>query len=204
MGLGIRTQQEAFDEVKSLLVSAPALAIYDQNATTLVSADASSYGLGAVLLQEQTTGEMKPVACISRSLTPVEERYAQIEKEALAFTWACKRFSDFLIGIHFCIHMDSQAVSSTFYHQKVRGITHSSSAVSYTHASIHFPGKQLEIADTLSRAPEQVPREQDLVFQSDTTAFVDFVTQSLPAMEGRLEEIEHEQKKDLVCSELAR
>ena len=49
-----------------------------------MSADASSYRLGAVLLQEQTNGDIKPVAYISQSLSPVEERYAQIEKEALA------------------------------------------------------------------------------------------------------------------------
>ena len=99
-------QQEAFDTVKELLSTIPALALYDPNARTIVSADASSYGFGAVLLQEQTKGDIKPVAYISRSLSPVEERYAQIENKALALTWACECFSDFLIGIDFCIRTD--------------------------------------------------------------------------------------------------
>ena len=58
-------QEKAMESVKKLLLQAPALALYDPNARTVVSADASSFGPGAVLLQEQTTGDFKPVAYIS-------------------------------------------------------------------------------------------------------------------------------------------
>ncbi|KAL5463805.1 hypothetical protein EMCRGX_G032740 [Ephydatia muelleri] len=63
------------------------LCIYDPNAET---ADASSHGLGAVLLQKHDS-EWKPVAYASRSLSDTEANYAQIEKEALASVWAAKR-----------------------------------------------------------------------------------------------------------------
>lgn len=53
-------------------------------------ADASSNGLGAVNLQKQPSGECKPVAYVSRSMTDTERKYAQIQKEALALTWALK------------------------------------------------------------------------------------------------------------------
>ena len=71
----------------------------------MISADASSFGLGAVLFQ-QSSDEWKPVAYASRSMTKTERCYAQIEKEALAITWACDKFTDYIIGKHFLIQSD--------------------------------------------------------------------------------------------------
>lgn len=99
-------QQQAFKEIKRGLSTPPGLALYDPRKETTVSADASSYGLGAVLLQKQEDGQVKPVAYASRALTSTEQRYAQVEKEALATMWACERFSEFLIGITFHVKTD--------------------------------------------------------------------------------------------------
>ena len=53
-----------------------------------MSDDASLYGLGAVLKQQQPSGKLKIISYISRALTTnTERRYAQIEKEALVVTW---------------------------------------------------------------------------------------------------------------------
>ncbi len=48
----------------------------------------------------------RPVAYASRSLTETERRYAQIEKEALATTWSCEKFHDYVLGKQFEIEMD--------------------------------------------------------------------------------------------------
>ena len=57
------------------------------NLETTVSADASSFGLGAVLLQRHEEA-MRPVAYASRVMTATEQRYYLIEKEALTPTWS--------------------------------------------------------------------------------------------------------------------
>ena len=99
-------QAEAFKKVKTELTENPkVMALYNPVGKTKLSADASSYGLGGVLLQK-VEGTWKPVAYTSWSVSTTEERYAQIEKEALAITWACDKFSMYILGKNFEIETD--------------------------------------------------------------------------------------------------
>ena len=63
-------QQNAFIAVKKMLTSPPCLALYDPQKETILTADASAYGLGAVLRQKQSDGAYRPVTFASRSMTP--------------------------------------------------------------------------------------------------------------------------------------
>lgn len=187
-------QQKAFSQIKEALTTSPVLALFDPNLDTVVSADASSNGLGAVLLQKQQSGELKPVAYISQSMTPTEQRYAQIEKEALAFTWACERLSDYLIGMKFHIHTDHKPLVPLFSSKcleelPVRVQRFRLRMMRYQFTISHVPGKDLTIADTLSRTPSTVPTSADQLLQEEANAFVSVVVQSLPATEQRLLQI---------------
>lgn len=82
-------------ELKQQLASVPVLAYFNKDAHTRVIAHASPVGLGAVLVQEKN-GESRAFSYTSRSLSSVERRYSQLEKEALALVWACEWFNLYL------------------------------------------------------------------------------------------------------------
>lgn len=88
------------------------MAKYHSPYATEMSADASSFRLGAVLLQMQPSGERRPVAFASRSLNEIEQCYSQNKKEALATTWAIQRFDKFVHGINFDIETDHLSLIS--------------------------------------------------------------------------------------------
>ena len=66
-------QEKAFQDLKKILTSAPVLCYFDPSKPTKVSADASSYGLGGVLMQRYSNA-WRPVAFCSRLLSDTEQK----------------------------------------------------------------------------------------------------------------------------------
>jgi len=88
-----KEQEASFQMCKKILSEAPVLKFYSSTEPVVLSCDASSKGLGAVLLQNG-----QPVAYASKALTDAEKRYAQIEKELLGIVFACKYFHYLIYG----------------------------------------------------------------------------------------------------------
>lgn len=59
--------------------------------------------------------EGKPISFASRSLTDAEKRYANIEREILAVTFACERFHTYVYGNPFTIHSDHMSLEMIHY-----------------------------------------------------------------------------------------
>ena len=200
-------QDMAFRAIKQALSSGEMLARYDTNLETSLSADASSYGLGAVLRQKQPGGEWHPTAYISRAMSKAEEKYVQIEKEALASTWACERLQEFLLGKRFHIETDHKPLipllsSKPLDELPLRVQRFRLRLMRFDFSIAHVPGKDLCTADTLSRTPVVGPSTSDHTFQQEVQAFLDVVTDNLPATDNRLSEIRSQQEQDPICQQL--
>lgn len=148
-------QDDAFKKIKNMMFSVDYLGYYSPHDETFVIADASPVGLGAVLTQSNEGGP-RIIAFANKSLTEVEKRYCQTEKEALAIVWAVERFHIYLYGKHFHLltdHKPLQAIFGTRSRPSARIERWVLRLQSYNYTVVHIAGKS-NIADPLSRLCE--------------------------------------------------
>ncbi|CAH8666328.1 unnamed protein product [Schistosoma bovis] len=95
--------EAAFCKLKTTISSELLLTHYDPSMPIIVAADASAFGLGAVISHQFPDATEKAIMHASRTLTSAERKYSQIEKEALALVFAVRRFHKFLYGRRFTL-----------------------------------------------------------------------------------------------------
>jgi len=89
--------QESFDKLKSKLSNTPVLTFTDFKVPFVLTTDASTVGLGAVLSQVQE-GVERLISFESRQLNKAESAYSASELQTLAVVWATKYFRCYLYG----------------------------------------------------------------------------------------------------------
>ena len=190
-------QEHSFKTLKQLTTEAPVLKYFDPTKAIKISVDASSKGMGAVLLQDN-----QPVAYASKALTKSQQNYAQIEKEMLAIVFGCTRFHEYIYGMPQVEietdHKPLEAILKKPLHQAPARLQKMIMVVQKYPISVRYhPGKELVIADTLSRAFIN-GETTDPVLQE----FEINLLQSLPISDRKLAKLKTETQKDSSLQDL--
>ncbi|CAI7823025.1 unnamed protein product [Closterium sp. NIES-54] len=98
-------QQQAMEQLKTALTSAPVLILPDPEKDYVIEADASDQAVGAVLMQDQGKG-LQPIAYLSKKLHGAELNYPIHDKEALAIITAFKTWRCYLEGRKTTVYID--------------------------------------------------------------------------------------------------
>ena len=131
---------------------------HDPQAPTKIFANASSYGIGAVLLQ-QNAERWAPVAYASCAMSATESRFAQIEKEALAIiVLACEKFSSYELDKQILLETNHKPLVPLMSYKHLNNLSprvlqFHLHLMKFDYHIFHVPGKYLYAADPLSRAP---------------------------------------------------
>lgn len=160
--------QQAFEKAKEILKSNLLLTHFDPQFEVKVAADASSYGLGAVILHKYPDGSEKAIAHAARALLPAEKNYSQIEKEGLGLIFAVTKFHRYLYGRKFTLSTDHKPLLAIFGSKK--GIpAHTANRLqrwaltllAYDFKIEHIGTTNFGHADALSRLMKQTPQSNE-------------------------------------------
>ena len=100
-------EESSFVELKLALTSEPVLRLWTPGYPTELHTDASNVGLGAVLLQQHTSG-WHLVAYWRKSLQGAQKNYTTTELEMLAVVLALQTWRHYLLGLPFVVRTDHQ------------------------------------------------------------------------------------------------
>lgn len=149
--------QQAFENAKLLLSSAPVLVAPKLDQPFQIQVDASQVGAGAVLLQRDKNGVDRPVCYFSRKFNQHQCNYSTIEKEALALIWALQNFDVYVGGGLHPVVIYSDHNPLTFLHSlknaNQRLMRWALFLQPYRLSIRHIKGVENVMADALSRAP---------------------------------------------------
>ena len=148
-------QQQAFEQIKMLLASAPVLHCPDSESPYCIQTDASNTGLGSVLTQ-CVDGEERVLEFASRVLTSAECNYSDSERECLAIIWAIRKLRAYVEAEKFTVLTNHSSLTwlCNLRNHNGRLARWALELQGYDCTIKHRPGSQNHVPDALSRMYE--------------------------------------------------
>lgn len=162
-----KEQQDAFNKLKEVMVSAPVLAHPDQEKPFILETDASDIALGAVLTQQDDEGHYRPCGFLSKSLSPPERNYHTADRELLAIIRALEEWRHLLAGSKHPITVLTDHANLQHFRAKQQLNSRQMRWAlwldeQFKHLIIRYrPGRQSSVPDALSRRPDHGEAEED-------------------------------------------
>ena len=143
-----QAHQQSFEAIREAVREAAPLAHVDKSAPFVVETDASREHLGAVLKQND-----RVVRMLHRTLKPAERALPITLLELLAVLFALGRWEKYLLGRHFKIVTDHQALTWIGKQKSSNGklAEWAFELSQYDYEIIYKPGAELGLADSISR-----------------------------------------------------
>ena len=111
--------QNCFERLITTFQKDTLMRYYDMKKPIFIFTDAHISGLGAILAQGSTISDAKPVALASRTTNSAENKYPQLDLEAMAIDFALRRFRIYLAGApHITIVTDHKPLCAIFNGKK--------------------------------------------------------------------------------------
>ena len=176
----------AFQQLKQWICSTllkTTLAYYDRTQPLTIQTDASEYGLGAALLQNN-----RPIAFASKTLTDMETRYANIEHKCLSVVFGLEKFHTYIYGRHITVfndHKTLEMITKKPIHVASPRVQRMLLQLQkYDYTLIYKPGKELTLADRLSRFPSN--KENTLIKLHKNIQHLTFTSDRINIIRGSI------------------
>ena len=180
--------EDSYRKIITAMTSDTALRPFDPKLNTKLVTDAAPNGIAASVFQEDESGVWIPVDHASRSLTPCEQNYSQIEKESLGQAWGMNEHRHYLLGIEFESYTDHQPLIP-IYSANRRGNArierHRLRVQGFQYIMKHLPGKS-NPCDYPSRHPiplesyTEKQKESMVIDNDDELCISKLITDDLP------------------------
>ena len=147
--------ERAFEGIKRLFSSNMMLQRIAWERTMYLTTDASLTGIGAWIGQKNDDSVIVPCICVSKKLSPTQQRWSATKRELYALMWAMQKLRHYLLGRWFIARVDHRPLIHLVKNKMNLLLEGWMDVVlQFNFTTEYLPGESNTLADALSRQHE--------------------------------------------------